>query len=1051
MAPPRVGSFASAGSAAGFLFTLFSLISVMQLNAAMVGGRDRTPRHHESQSYEVKEKNSLLSWHSPEMQAIFKDDWGFEHAQHLMGRARKRSRGMSVEEALQVLAPGKVAKFPVEVKSALVGIIRGPAAAELEEGNGTAISLLQQGLGSHRAHHDHHHDQHHGHLMVNSTDHLKTALMQADVGATTTTATTTAMFSGDTPVDQAMRFLNAELKENHEEMDIRLFECGSYKAQNEPVISALAIEAEELGRHIGSISARIAAAETEIDAKKEAIDQTVDEMAEQKEQCETTQSALNEELKILKEDLAVAKLILKTADSSCTTTSMLLLEQCVDKQTGAPTVFRTDNDEISKHMSLLKSSAAKALMSQMIEETITAEHDGVPVETLRMDQAEAAEGDSDEEGHDVDAGQEEGQGQEESDDDGNKSAAEEQQTGEDGPGEGGDASEETDDHDVATSPLSFLETQKRRDATGHHHRHHRHHHSRHHHHHRRHHHQHHQRDSGSFRRKGVGLLALSSSSGGGGGTGNPVNCVGLKPNCANLKDKMGQMKGDLEDQIQDKEAEIAKHTDDCTASEKEMREDLQAKKTSLETAQVDLQADVAAKATAQQEKASKDAEQHNACEEMRSKYAACHADLKTKEVQACGILKVRKATYQQLTKKDDDIQDCDVGGWSIHACSATCATMNGRPGIQLMTRKVITEKNKYGAACPPLQTERVCAREPCPVDCVMSDWGGWSSCTADCGGGSMVRTRSASVPAAFGGEPCPEDEEAQSCNTFACDQDCVLDDWSPWEPCSKSCQVLLPSSPLGAMSPPGNQYRDRGVRIATRGNGKCSEPLSQERHQRRACNAFACPSKLTCDSPMDMVILMDGSGSLWHRGPYKTWGRNFERQVKFAEKIIAAADLDGHTVREQEKYPPKKMRIGLVTFAWKNEVLSPLTGKRADLEAGLKKAKWPMGGTMTHNALAKAASMMKYTSDGRLKTIVLITDGRPTRRNPTFKMAQLVKRKGIRLMVVPVGHVVSQQDVCKMASAPCLDNADRAKDWSELEQDFQRFLVGACPKVSPAQ
>merc|ERR1719324_2380811 len=104
-----------------------------------------------------------------------------------------------------------------------------------------------------------------------------------------------------------------------------------------------------------------------------------------------------------------------------------------------------------------------------------------------------------------------------------------------------------------------------------------------------------------------------------------------------------------------------------------------------------------------------------------------------------------------------------------------------------------------------------------------------------------------------------------------------------------------------------------------------------------------------------------------------------------------------------------------------------------------------MGATMTHLALRQAMTMFTYTKQDRLKSIMLVTDGRPTYRGETFNMAEEVKKTGARLMVVPVGRGIRDADSCRMASAPCVDNVEKAKHWIYLLKDLTRFIAGSCP------
>ena len=55
------------------------------------------------------------------------------------------------------------------------------------------------------------------------------------------------------------------------------------------------------------------------------------------------------------------------------------------------------------------------------------------------------------------------------------------------------------------------------------------------------------------------------------------------------------------------------------------------------------------------------------------------------------------------------------------------------------------------------------------VDCVWSDFGQWSECSAECGSGTQTRTRTGETAAENGGAPCDGySTETQDCNTHDC-------------------------------------------------------------------------------------------------------------------------------------------------------------------------------------------------------------------------------------------------------------------------------------------
>ena len=55
------------------------------------------------------------------------------------------------------------------------------------------------------------------------------------------------------------------------------------------------------------------------------------------------------------------------------------------------------------------------------------------------------------------------------------------------------------------------------------------------------------------------------------------------------------------------------------------------------------------------------------------------------------------------------------------------------------------------------------------VHCEFGDWGNWTSCDRQCGGGTQFRTREVKTYARFGGEVCAGDaKELQACNLNPC-------------------------------------------------------------------------------------------------------------------------------------------------------------------------------------------------------------------------------------------------------------------------------------------
>ena len=123
--------------------------------------------------------------------------------------------------------------------------------------------------------------------------------------------------------------------------------------------------------------------------------------------------------------------------------------------------------------------------------------------------------------------------------------------------------------------------------------------------------------------------------------------------------------------------------------------------------------------------------------------------------------------------------NCEMNDWSgWSTCSKTCGG-----GLMNRTRTVKTAPLNGGTACPPSTESSTCNNQECPVDCVVSDWSAFSSCSATCGGGTQTRTKTVTTKPTFNGAACPPLTESQVCNTQGCPVNCV----GSWVGCNVTC------------------------------------------------------------------------------------------------------------------------------------------------------------------------------------------------------------------------------------------------------------------------
>lgn len=116
---------------------------------------------------------------------------------------------------------------------------------------------------------------------------------------------------------------------------------------------------------------------------------------------------------------------------------------------------------------------------------------------------------------------------------------------------------------------------------------------------------------------------------------------------------------------------------------------------------------------------------------------------------------------------------CVVSSWgSFGSCSKSCGS-----GTQTQSRSITTAQTYNGNPCPTLTNTQSCNTNACPVNCVVTSFGPFSSCSRTCGTGTQTQVRNVTTAAAFGGVACPSLTNTQTCNTQACPIDCVVADW----------------------------------------------------------------------------------------------------------------------------------------------------------------------------------------------------------------------------------------------------------------------------------
>jgi len=207
--------------------------------------------------------------------------------------------------------------------------------------------------------------------------------------------------------------------------------------------------------------------------------------------------------------------------------------------------------------------------------------------------------------------------------------------------------------------------------------------------------------------------------------------------------------------------------------------------------------------------------------------------------------------------------------------------------------------------------------------------------------------------------------------------------------------------------------------------------------QFKPCNTFTCESilgenrtLLKCVSKVDVVLLLDGSGSLGKLG--------WEATKTFAEDFVAA--LDGGD---------DKANVALEVFS--RTVIWPahFTNDTAAVAAGVKDIQWPMSVTYTHEALLQAESELIHGREDAMTVVIVVTDGWPTYVQKTKDAAESLKQKA-RILWVPVGQNAPIDMINELASEPKNENIVQIRDVTDISksQNINKIIADACPSIA---
>jgi len=526
-------------------------------------------------------------------------------------------------------------------------------------------------------------------------------------------------------------------------------------------------------------------------------------------------------------------------------------------------------------------------------------------------------------------------------------------------------------------------------------------------------------------------------------TKRAAKCTLSKGKCYKLQERFLLIQAGIKDDRDALMEDIASMEKHCEETKLTLETQIKNDEDMLSDSQTKLGLATEKEATAGETARQTAAEHDQLDQDLRKQMKTCTQNYLNFESELCALKKIRG----ELMKMKGDghsgfFQDCEVSKWDPEECTKKCFQKGRSFGEQKLTRSVLTHPDG-GAKCLPLAAMRKCNLQPCPVDCKVSTWSGWSKCSAECGGGVQQRLREVERAMKYGGKPCGATSESKACNGQACEKDCDLTEWTKWSYCSKDCDG-------------GTRKRTKFVKVQPEGEGHCPGQWSSKRLQYKACNMKRCkidPGKevMSCNNTLDVVFLIDGSGSLGKRG--------WDAEIIAAKKFVDAFSSTG-----------AKAQMALILYSgprtWGG--VGKCTGKnggKVDMEKtckiktithftkDMKKVKeligglsWPSGSTLTSLALQTAKAELALGRKEAKSIVVVITDGRPLSYRNTWLAAKNV-RKSARLVWVPVTRYAPLKSIKSWATRRWQENVVQVKTFKDLEKPdmVNHVIANICP------
>jgi hypothetical protein len=212
---------------------------------------------------------------------------------------------------------------------------------------------------------------------------------------------------------------------------------------------------------------------------------------------------------------------------------------------------------------------------------------------------------------------------------------------------------------------------------------------------------------------------------------------------------------------------------------------------------------------------------------------------------------------------------------------------------------------------------------------------------------------------------------------------------------------------------------------------------------------------MKCNKTLDVVLLLDGSGSLGQAG----WDASIKASKIFIEALAAPSE--------------KKVDLAVILFSgprtWSGvykcigasttsvtldfcgiKTVTSFTNDMTQATELVDKLTWPMGSTLTSLALMTAKGMLNLGRQNVHSVVVVMTDGRPMSYRKTTVASREI-RKMARLVWVPVTNFAPLGWIKLWATRRWEENVVAVDDFATLSKGevMTHVIADICPDEIP--